>query len=223
MRQVRCPRRLVWRVARAEGFRRGTEASIMSKIRAWFARRFAGVDALRWAACGLMVAFAGFVGLFVVGYAVTDPGGLVGIGGSAAWVAVVAGLGVWALYRPSGALIALAVLACAPLAFGVWSLLDYEAASNWEDTHGPMSMVLSLTVCAPAAIAGLFRPRPAGYLILVASMGPILLAAIGAASKFGRPLSIGLVLTPIVVSGVLFILAGRRARERTVLAGQADA
>jgi hypothetical protein len=170
-----------------------------------------------------MLGFAGFVGLITVGEAATDPGGWVGIGGSAAWVVATAGLALWALYRPFGTLIALAVLACAPLAYGVWSLLDYRAASNWEDTHGPLSLVLSLTVCAPAAVAGLFRPRPAGYLILVASAAPILLAAIGAASKFGRPLSIGLLMLPVVASGVLFIVAARQRRGRAELVADPEA
>ena len=186
----------------------------MSNARKRFTDRFKGIGALQQTAGWVMLGFTGFVGLFIVGESVGDPGGWVGIGGSAAWVMLLAGLGLWALYRPSGALVALSVLACAPLAYGVWSLLDYEAASNWEDTHGPLSLVLSLTVCAPAAVAGLFRPRPAGYLILVASVVPILLAAIGAASEFSRPLSIGLVILPIVVSGVLFVLAARQIRAR---------
>ena len=195
----------------------------MSGTRRGFAERFKGIGALQQVACWVMLVLAGFVGLFVVGEAATDPGGWVGIGGSAAWVMVMAGLGLWALYRPAGALIALAVLACAPIAYGVWSLLDYEAASNWEDTHGPLSLVLALTVCAPAAVAGLFRPRPAGYLMLVASAVPILLAAIGAASEFYRPLSIGLVILPIVVSGVLFVLAARQQGRRAELVAVPEA
>jgi hypothetical protein len=195
----------------------------MSGIRRRFAQRFKGIGALQESALWVMLGFVGFVGLMTVGEAATDPGGWVGIGGSAAWVAAIAGLALWALYRPFGALIALAVLACAPLAYGVWSLLDYEAASNWEDAHGPLSLVLSLTVCAPAAVAGLFRPRPAGYLIIVASAAPILLAAIGAASKFGRPLSIGLLMLPVVASGVLFVLAARKRRGRAELAAVPEA
>lgn len=195
----------------------------MSDVRPRFAGRFTAIDVLQWIACAVTLGFTGFVGLFVVGESATDPGGWVGIGGSAAWVLVMAGLGAWAFYRPSGALVALTVLACAPLAYGVWSLLDYETASNWEDSHGPISLVLSLTVCAPAAAAGLFRPRPAGYLILVASAAPIVLAAIGAASKFYRPLSIGLLLLPIVVSGALFVLAERQQRRRLELVAVPDA
>ena len=140
-----------------------------------------------------------------------------GIGGPAAWVLVMAGMGVWALYRPFGALVALAVLACVPLAYGVWSLLHYEAARSWEDDRGPISLLFSLAVCAPAAVAGLFRPRPAGCLILVTSAAPILLAVIGAASKFYRPLSIGLLMLPIVVSGALFVLAAREKRGAPAL------
>lgn len=195
----------------------------MTEARRRFVARFKGIGALQQVAFWVMLGFAGFVGLITVGEAATDPGGWVGIGGSAAWVMLMAGLGLWALYRPSGALIALAVLTCAPLAFGAWSLLDYGAASDWEDSHGPISLVLSLTVCAPAAVAGLFRPRPAGYLILVASAAPILLATIGAGSKFGRPLSIGLLILPVVASGVLFVLAAHQQRRRAEMVAAPEA
>jgi hypothetical protein len=222
-RPVPSPPDLWRRSARADESRRGLEATIMSDVRSRFAKRFAGIEVLQWIAGLLALGFTGFVTLFVVGESAADPGGWVGIGGPAAWVLLMVGLGIWAAYRPSAALVALAVLACAPLAYGVWSLLAYREASNWEDDHGPISLLLSLAVCAPAAVAGLFRPRPAGYLILAASAGPIVLAAIGAASKFYRPLSIGLLLLPIVVSGVLFVLAARQRRKRLGLAAVPEA
>lgn len=172
--------------------------------------RVEGVDALRWVGLVVTLGFVGLVTLFVGGYAVTDPGGWVGIGGTAGLVLVILGLSVLAWYRPVGALALLAVAACAPVAFGLWSLVDYSAAHAWEDSHGPASLVLVVAICAPAAVAGLFRPRAAGYLILTVSVVPLLLEAVGATSHFYEPLTVGLVLTPLVASGILFLLAGRK-------------
>jgi hypothetical protein len=172
--------------------------------------RFEGVDTLRQSALALTLGFVSLVTLFVGGSAVTDPGGWVGIGGTAIWVLAICGLSLLALYRPGAALVVLAVAACSPLAFGVWSLMDHGAAHDWEDSHGPLSLVLIVAICAPAGMAGLVRPRAAGYLILTVSVVPLLLEAVGAASHFYEPLSVGLLLAPLVAGGVLFLLSGRQ-------------
>jgi hypothetical protein len=134
----------------------------------------------------------------------------VGIGGTAAVVLAVLGLTLLAWYRPVAALVVLAVAACAPLAFGVWSLVDDGAAHEWEDTHGPLSLVLAVAIGAPAAVAGLFRPRAAGSILLTVSVVPVVLAAIGAGSHAFERLTLGLLLAPLVVSGVLFLWSSRR-------------
>ncbi|WP_156400033.1 hypothetical protein [Phycicoccus sp. Soil748] len=187
----------------------------MNEFRPRLVARVEGVDALRWSAAAVTLGFVGLVSLVVGGYAVTDPGGWAGIGGTVIGVLVMLGLSLLALARPRGAIVALAVAACGPLAFGVWSLVDYGAAHGWEDRHGPLSLVLVMFVCAPAAAAGPFRPRAAGYLILTVSVVPLLLEAAGAASRFYEPLSVGLLLAPLVASGVLFLLSGRRQGHPT--------
>jgi hypothetical protein len=95
------------------------------------------------------------------------------------------------------------------LAFGVWSLVDYGAAHGWEDRHGPLLLVLVVAICAPAGVAGLFRPRAAGQVMLTVSVLPLLLAAVGAGSHFFEPMSVGLLLTPLMASGVMYLLSGR--------------
>ena len=172
--------------------------------------RVEGVDALRWSAVAVTLGFVGLVTFIVGGYAVTDPGGWAGIGGAAVVVLAILGTCLLAWYRPGVAVVVLAVAALAPVAFGVWSLVGYGAAHDWEDSHGPLSLVLVVAVCAPAGVAGLFRPRAAGYLILTVSVVPVLLAAVGAASHFYEPLSLGLLLAPLVASGVMFLLSGRQ-------------
>ena len=187
----------------------------MDAIRQMVKARFEGASALRVSAVAVTLGFVGLMGLFIGGDAVTDPGGWAGIGGTALWVLAMLGLLLLALYRPGAAMVVLVVAACAPLAFGVWSLVDYGAAHGWEDSHGPLSLVLVMSICAPAAVVGLVRPRAAGALILTVSLVPLALAAVGAASQFLEPLSVGLVLAPLVASGIVFLWSARQpARPR---------
>ena len=54
------------------------------------------------------------------------------------------------------------------------------------------------------------RAVAAGYLVLTVSLVPLVLAAVGATTHFYEPLSVGVVLSPLVVAGVLLVLSGRR-------------
>ncbi len=170
---------------------------------------------LRWFGFGVMAAFAGFVGLTLVGYTVTDVGGWEAVGLVALVGVPLALLCLLAYYRPSVAVPVLAVVALAPIAFGVMFLIDFDRWTAWEDQHGPLSLILLVAVAAPLAVLGLARPTAAGSLMLAASLVPVLLSTIGAGSDWARPLSIGLVIAPVVVSAVLFLLAGRGGANRS--------
>jgi hypothetical protein len=164
---------------------------------------------LAWVAFSVTVAFLGLAGLMVAGYTLTDPGGWTGLGLTALWAVPALGLVALAFYRPDTAIPVLAVAALAPLGFGVWTLVDYDGARGWEDQHGPVSLVLVLAVGLPLAVEGLSRPTPAGLMMLGITVVPLLLSIVGAGSDWGQALSIGLLAAPVVVGGVLFVLAGR--------------
>lgn len=165
---------------------------------------------LRRMAFAVTAAFTGFVGIIVVGYVVTDVGGWMAVGLVAGVVVPLAMLCLLAHYRPSAAVPVLAVAACVPVGWGVMQMFDYDRWSAWEDEHGPLSLVVVLVVAAALAVLGLSRPVPAGVLLLVVTVLPLVLAALGAGSDWWRPLSIGTILVPLVVSGVLFVVAGRQ-------------
>lgn len=172
------------------------------------------MSVLKWAGFAVMAAFAGFVGLILVGYTIADVGGWEAVG-----LVTLVGLPLGLLcllawFRPSLAVPVLGVAALAPITFGVMSLLDYDRWSAWEDQHGPLGLVLLIAVAAPLAVLGLSRPTAAGSLMLAAALVPVLLSTIGAGADWGRPLSIGLVIVPVVVSAVLFLLAGRQGAHR---------
>jgi hypothetical protein len=172
------------------------------------------MSALRWAAFAVMAAFTGFVALMVVGYTATDVGGWQAVGLIALVGVPVALLCLLAWWRPEVALPVLAVASLAPVAFGVLQLVDYERWSAWEDQHGPVSLVLVVGVGAALAVLGLSRPTEAGLLMVAVVLVPLALEVVGAGAQWWRPLSIGLVLVPVLVSGSLFLLAGREGAGR---------
>ena len=62
---------------------------------------------------------------------------------------------------------------------------------------------------AALAVLGLSRPTEAGVMMLAVVLAPVLLEVLGAGSEWLRPLSISLILLPVLVSGSLFVVAGR--------------
>ena len=116
---------------------------------------------LKWLGFAITAAFAGFCGLIVVGYTLTDVGGWKAVGLIAAVAVPLVLLCLVAYHRPSVAVPLLAVAACVPIGFGVMQLLDYQRWSDWEDQTGPVSLVLVLLVAVPLAVLGLSR-RPGG-------------------------------------------------------------
>lgn len=164
---------------------------------------------LVWVGFGLTVAFLGFAGLMIAGYTLTDPGGWTGLGLTALWLVPMLALATLSFYRPDGAIPVLAVAALVPLGFGVWTLVDYEGAQGWEDRTGPVALVFLLALGLPLAVEGLSRPAPAGLLMVAITVVPLVLTTIGAGSEWGRALSIGLISAPVLLGGVLYLLAAR--------------
>ena len=181
-----------------------------------FRQRFTQISAtaptLAWVSFAIALSFMALATLMIVGYTLTDPGGWRGLGLTAAWVVPTVALTVLGFYRPSAALWALAVATAVPVGFGVWTLLDYEAARGWEDRNGPVSLVLLMAVALPLVVAGLSRPGPAGALLTIATAVPWLLAVVGAGSEWGVAFSIGLVSAPFLAAGILDLVAARPHR-----------
>lgn len=170
-----------------------------------------GVGVLAWVGFGIGAGFLGLAALMVAGSAVSDPGGWRGIGFAVALLLVMGALAVLALLRPAPALPVLTVLTLLPVGFGVWSLVAYDSARDWENNNGPISLVFLVVVAAGLIVLGLTRPREAGVLLLIATVAPAVLAMIGAGSEWFMPLSIALVSLPLVIAGVLYLAAGASA------------
>jgi hypothetical protein len=172
-------------------------------------------SALVWVGFALSMGFCALAGLIVAGETLTDPGGWTGIGLTALWLVPMIGLAALAFYRPDTAIPVLAVATLLPIGYGVWTLVDYEGARGWEDQTGPVSLVFILTIAVPLAIEGLSRPTAAGLLMVGMILLPLALSTIGAGSEWGQALSIGLIAIPVLVGGVLYLLAGRSRAHST--------
>ena len=168
------------------------------------------MSSLKVAAFTVMAVFVGFVALMVIGETLVDPGGWKAVGITAAWLGPLVLLCLMARAWPDLALPVLAVAVCVPVGFGVLQLLDYERWQAWEDRTGPVSLMLIVVVAAALAVEGLTHPAAAGALTVTIVVAPTVLAMIGAGDGWVRPLSISVLLMPVLASGVLFLLAGRK-------------
>ena len=170
---------------------------------------------LAWVGFALSMGFCALAGFMIAGYTLTDPGGWAGLGLTALWLVPAIGLAALAFYRPDTAIPVLALATLLPVGFGVWTLVDYEGARGWEDQTGPVSLVFLLVIAVPLAVEGLSRPTPAGLLMVGMILVPLALSMIGAGSEWGLALSIGVLAIPVLVGGVLYLLAGRSRTHST--------
>ncbi|HET7724159.1 MAG TPA: hypothetical protein VFK68_05945 [Propionibacteriaceae bacterium] len=161
----------------------------------------------------LMILWTAAFGLFAAGYALEDPGGVPGALMVAVPAAVVVLLALLALWRPTWASPVFVVLVAAVLAVAV---LDTFRLGFDRNVVGPVGAVSDLVVAAGLAFLGLRRSKLAGLLLVVLSLGTfgILMARTVGAGPDRPPLSAiltgssGVGLVPMLVIGVLFLVAG---------------
>lgn len=174
---------------------------------------------LRRTAFTFMMAFGLLGTLFVAGYALDDPGGLTGIGMTAAWVLPMATLGALALVRPdTGA----PVLTFATVMVLGFTLVDGIVGVVPRDDVGPVAAITVFALAVALAALGLHRAKLAGVLMVttaLAQLGATVLGAVvhgvgegpGPGAVLGS--SSGVVVLPVLVAGAAFWLAGVHADE----------
>lgn len=151
---------------------------------------------------------------FVSAEILSDPGGWRGLGFVILWVLPILALAALALRRPGWAAPVMTALV------GVWvaaNLLTVGFATAWaqyEDTHGPIGLVVMLGLCVPIVLLGRARALRAGILLLVAVITPIAcgIAAMVVSWTVGGGIVLVVIGGPFLVSGVLLVLAGRSER-----------
>lgn len=176
--------------------------------------------ALKYTAFTLMALFGLLGGLFVAGYAFEDPGGWDAVLMTAGWVLPMLALVVYALVRKEAA----GPVFIAVTAFvGASTLLDSLLEIVPRDDVGPVLAISVFSLGVALAFLGLYRSTLAGLLLVVLALvqlaamvllhlvhgglaeGPGLGAMLGGSS--------GVVVVPLLVIGILFLLAGGLAHE----------
>lgn len=161
----------------------------------------------------LGAAFGGLLVLFIAGEIVSDPGGIQGIVLVAAWLALPVLLSVLALVRPGAAnpilvvvvgLVLVASLAAIPLADIVW---------EFEDTHGPINLLVIVGALIPLVALGRARPATAGRLMIVLIGGFVVFQSISLllVGQWSVVLVFAVLMLPFIAVAILFVVAGVKA------------
>jgi hypothetical protein len=167
---------------------------------------------LKWTGLGVMAFITAFFGLFVVGEALTDPGGWTGLGLVAAWVVPLAALAAVAWYRPDWAAPLFAVLVAAVIGVAIWFAVNPDGWRAFEDRHGPIRTIISFVLAAAVALLGVKRTAVAGVLLLVLSVVPVVVSSLG--SSLGL-VSLAMVGFASVIAGVLYLWSAALANRPT--------
>lgn len=174
---------------------------------------------LRRTAFTFMMAFGLLGTLFIAGYALDDPGGLTGLGMTAAWVLPMLVLAGLALLRPEtgGPVLTFATV----LVLG-FTVVDSLLGIVPRDDVGPVAAITVFALAVALAALGLRRAKLAGVLMVTlalvqlgATVLGVLVRAAGEGPGPGAMLggSSGVVVLPVLVGGAMFWLAGVYADE----------
>ena len=162
----------------------------------------------------LGAAFGGLIVLFIAGDMLSDPGGIQGILLLVAWLALPLLLSMLALVRPAAAypallvvvgLVLLASLVAIPLAGQVW---------EFEDTHGPINLMVILGALIPLIALGRAWPARAGWLMITLIAGFVLLQSVSllVVGQWSVILVFAVLMPPFIAVAILFAVAGVKAK-----------
>jgi len=174
---------------------------------------------LRRTAFTFMMAFGLLGTLFVAGYALDDPGGVTGIGMTAAWVLPMVALTGLALLRPETGAPVLTFATALVLGFTV---IDHVVGVIPRDDVGPVAAITVFALAVAQAALGLHRAKLAGVLMVTTALVQLGATALGAIVRVvgegpgpGALLgsSSGVVVVPVLLAGTAFWLAGMFADE----------
>lgn len=158
--------------------------------------------------------FGGMLVLFIAGEILSDPGGVQGVVLVLAWLVVPLLLAILALVRPGAGysvlvvlvgVVLLSTLAAIPLADAVW---------EFEDTHGPINLMVIIGVLIPLVALGRSMPARAGWLMIAVIAGFSILQAMSLAlvGQWSVVLVLMVLMAPFIAVAILFMIAGAKAR-----------
>ncbi|MBC7290508.1 MAG: hypothetical protein H5T83_04100 [Actinotalea sp.] len=156
-----------------------------------------------------LVVLATLFGVFAAGYAFQDPGGWLAVGLVAAYVVPAVGLGLVAWRWPERAMVTVV-----PVVVLVALPLFSDTVRGWFDEVGPVLALATGVAAVVLAILGLHRPGLAGTLLIAVAAFIFVQLVIEANAVVEEPSPLGVlgtsggvILLPMVVSGVLLLIA----------------
>jgi len=147
---------------------------------------------------------------FIGGYALDQPGGMTGLMMTLSWFAPMVVLAALAWFRPAGASPLLAALAVLLVAVCVWFALDPATARSLQDSNGPVVAIGVVALAFPAAVLGLKRSGPAGWLLFGIGTLPLLITVLG---RSGPAASLAAASAVPLITGITYLVAARLARR----------
>lgn len=160
---------------------------------------------------------SGLLVLFIAGEILSDPGGIQGVTVVVAWLALPLLLSILAIVRPGAAypiliavvgVVLLASLVTVPMAEAVW---------EFEDTHGPVNLIVIIGTLIPLVALGRAMPARAGWLMVVAISGFLAFQSISLllVGQWSVILVFAVLMPPFLAVAILFVIAGVKSRAVT--------
>ena len=149
-------------------------------------------------------------GAFIVGATLDDPGGGTAVVLTTGWLVPLVALAVLAVRRP---VTAEWVYVAATLLVAGFTLADAGLDIIPRDDWGPVTTIAVFALGVALGFLGLRRPATAGLMLVglaAVQLGAVVLSRIhDEGPRFAVGGSSGAVILPLLVGGVLFLLAGR--------------
>ena len=166
-----------------------------------------------WVTGGLVlgaIVSAGWI-LLVAGEILSDPGGWLGAAWTAAWLAPSIGLAVIAIAWPRAAYPILVVTTGIVIAAAFGAMFRADALWQFEDTHGPASLLVEIGLLIPLTALGRAMPLRAGWLLVLAIAAPLALQAIRLliVGQWSVILVLVIVAAPYALVALLYIVGAR--------------
>ena len=153
---------------------------------------------------------AGWV-LLIAGEILSDPGGWLGATWTAAWLVPSLGLAVVAIVWQRIAYPVLVIATGVVIAAAFIATFTADVLWQFEDTHGPVSLLVQIGLLIPITALGRAMPMRAGWLLVLAIAAPLGLQAIRLliVGQWSVILVLLIVAVPYAVVAGLLIAGGR--------------
>ena len=158
-------------------------------------------------------AVSAMIVLFIGGEILGDPGGTQGALLVGAWLVAPVILAVLAIVAPRVAYPILVAVVALVIAAGVASIPLAQTVWDFEDTHGPLSLMVLLAALMPLIALGRHMPSRAGWLMVILMGATVALQAVslGIVGEWSVLLVFGVLMPPFIIVAVLYVVGGKGA------------